>query len=48
MNTCRTASKQTTLSIFRMNTYGKPRGTPSDYISHSWLCSSRFAKARNS
>ena len=26
MNTCRTASKQTTLSIFRINTYAKPKG----------------------
>ena len=26
MNTCKSMSKQTTLSIFRMNTYAKPRG----------------------
>src|SRR5258708_40008698 len=34
MSTCKSVSKQTTLSIFRMNTYGKHRGWGAVIVNH--------------
>ncbi len=51
INTCKTASKQTTLTTFRMNTYAKPRGEgllllTRMWESHSWLSSWKFHEQR--
>ena len=37
INTCKTVSKQTTLTTFRMNTYEKTGGGGARWRSHFWL-----------